>query len=130
MHFLLNLPLAAAAGKTEPLFGNQWLAIAVILVGITVFMMVIAVIGRWLAATHPDAPAPAPAPSPVTVADEGIPPQIFAAIAAAVYATLGQSVHIISAQHQLVAVQSSEEDARHQWAAEGRRQIYSSHRLR
>ena len=131
MHLSLSLPLAAAAGKPEVLFGNQWLALAAIVGGIAIFMFAIAAVGRWLAATHPDTSAPAPAPVPTATAaapvEEGISPQIFAAIAGAVYATLGHSARVVAAN---VAVEVELEDARHLWAAEGRRQIYSSHRLR
>ena len=130
MHLSITLPLAAATGKPEVLFGNQWLALGAILGGITVFILLVAAVGRWLAATHPDAPVPTPAPAPVAAApteQEGISPQIFAAIAGAVYATLGKSARVVAAN---VAVEAELEDARHLWAAEGRRQIYSSHRLR
>jgi hypothetical protein len=128
MHLSITLPLAAATGKPEVLFGNQWLALGAILAGITVFILLVAAVGRWLAATHPDAPAPTPAPvAAAPSADEGISPQVFAAIAGAVYATLGKSARVVAAN---VAVEAELEDARHLWAAEGRRQIYSSHRLR
>lgn len=129
MHLSITLPLAAATGKPEVLFGNQWLALGAILGGITVFILLVAAVGRWLAATHPDAPAPTPAPvaAAPAPAEEGISPQVFAAIAGAVYATLGKSARVVAAN---VAVEAELEDARHLWAAEGRRQIYSSHRLR
>lgn len=129
MHLSITLPLAAATGKPEVLFGNQWLALGAILAGITVFILLVAAVGRWLAATHPDTPAPTPAPvaAAPAPAEEGISPQVFAAIAGAVYATLGKSARVVAAN---VAVEAELEDARHLWAAEGRRQIYSSHRLR
>ena len=129
MHLSITLPLAAATGKREVLFGNQWLALGAILGGITVFILLVAAVGRWLAATHPDTPAPTPAPvaAAPAPAEEGISPQVFAAIAGAVYATLGKSARVVAAN---VAVEAELEDARHLWAAEGRRQIYSSHRLR
>ena len=129
MHLSITLPLAAATGKPEVLFGNQWLALGAILGGIAVFTLLVAAVGRWLAATHPDTPAPTPAPvaAAPAPAEEGISPQVFAAIAGAVYATLGKSARVVAAN---VAVEAELEDARHLWAAEGRRQIYSSHRLR
>jgi hypothetical protein len=69
------------------------------------------------------APAPAPAPSPAKapeadVIDEGV----LAAIAAAV-------AMIVREPHRIIAIQS---DAGSQlaWSAEGRRDIYHSHRIR
>jgi hypothetical protein len=38
----------------EPLFGNQWLALAVILAGVALFTLFVGVVGRYLASTHPD----------------------------------------------------------------------------
>ncbi len=128
MHLSITLPLAAATGKPEVLFGNQWLALGAMLAIIAVFLLVVAPAGPWHHATHPADPAAPPAPvAAAPSADEGISPQVFAAIAGAVYATLGKSARVVAAN---VAVEAELEDARHLWAAEGRRQIYSSHRLR
>lgn len=44
----------SGAPKDEVLFGNQWLALAVILAGVTVLTALVGLLGRWLAATHPD----------------------------------------------------------------------------
>ena len=67
-------PVLAQSG--QPLLGNQWLALFVILGSVTAFLLAIAAIGRWLAATHPDEPAKpvqpvvstesAPTPAPTT----------------------------------------------------------------
>jgi hypothetical protein len=113
-----TLAAVAAPAKFEPLFGNQWLALLVILAGIAVFMVAIAAFGRWLAAGHPDEPVP---PAPVAPSIE-----VFAAIAAAVAVTYGSRARITSVQPSTVVV-----DPGHlQWGAEGRRQIYSSHKVR
>jgi hypothetical protein len=112
----------------QPLFGNQWLALAVILVGVAVFMAVVAGAGRWLAATHTDAPPrPAPLPAP---AETGPGPEIMAVIAAAVAVTAGPRVRIASVQLAPPAAPPSVEMLMQQWSIEGRRQIYSSHQVR
>jgi hypothetical protein len=52
------LPLAAAVTEKPPaetiLFGNKWLALAVILAGVALLTVLVAALGRYLAATHPD----------------------------------------------------------------------------
>jgi Na+-transporting methylmalonyl-CoA/oxaloacetate decarboxylase gamma subunit len=63
----------------------------------------------------PAAAAPAPAPAP------GVPAEVLAAIAAAVHVTLGPGGRV-------AAVRSIPTDQ--DWAREGRRQIFASHRLR
>jgi len=121
----LTTPVLAEAAvvttKTtfEPLFGNQWLALLVILAGIAVFMFAVAAVGRWLAATHPDEPLP---PPPVVESAPSI--EVFAAIAAAIAVTFEGKARIASIQPVSI-------DSGHlQWSAEGRRQIYSSHKVR
>ncbi|MBI5380943.1 MAG: hypothetical protein HZA31_03485 [Opitutae bacterium] len=135
-----SLLLPLAAGKPyvdvgQPLFGNQWLALLVILAGIAVFLLVIAGIGRWLAATHPDTPKPVSAPVPaaapvpvVTATPQGPSPEVLAAIAAAVSTVLGARARI--AEVRLTATHPNIEALMQQWSLEGRRQIYSSHKLR
>jgi hypothetical protein len=119
MTTLLPTMLAEAAPvKFEPLFGNQWLALLAILAGIAVFMIAIAAFGRWLAAGHPEEPVE---PAPVAPSVE-----VFAAIAAAVAVTYGSRARISSVQPASVSVTSGHL----QWSAEGRRQIYSSHKVR
>ena len=65
--------------------------------------------------------APPPAPVGVPAATEGIDPATYAAIVAAVYCTLGTG-------HRIVGV-TSVVDAR-DWSREGRRDHFSSHRVR
>jgi hypothetical protein len=67
----------------------------------------------------PGKPAPAePVPPPEPALDAGV----LAAIAAAV-ATM------VRRPHRIIAVQP-ESEAQHAWSAEGRREIYHSHRVR
>lgn len=66
------------------------------------------------------APVPvAPAPVPVAPAPVGPSPELVAAIAAAVAVTVREA-------HRIIAIQPSAEG----WASEGRRAIFSSHRVR
>jgi len=133
-------PVLAQSG--QPLLGNQWLALFVILGSVTAFVMAIAAIGRWLAATHPNESAKAPQPTaphesvatapitpsaPAPVANPETSVEIFAAIAAAVAVTLGAKARV--AAINLVPSQPAPESTL-QWSLEGRRQIYSSHKVR
>lgn len=122
MPTLLHLPLAAAASF-------PWMNLVWILVGITVFLFAVAGVGRWLAATHPD-PEPrvrAASGSPISTAD--LSPEIAAAIAAAVHVTLGASAIVTSVSLQ-PAQPVSVEHLMLTWSLEGRRQIYTSHKVR
>jgi len=134
-------PVLAQSG--QPLLGNQWLALFVILGSVTAFLLAIAAIGRWLAATHPDEPAkpvqpvvatesvPSPTPTPAaplaTSTSSETPAEIFATIAAAVAVTLGARARVTAVN--LVTAQTAPESTL-QWSLEGRRQIYSSHKVR
>jgi hypothetical protein len=112
----------------RPLFGNQWLALLAVLAGVALFMVAIAVVGRWLAATHPEtpgraacaAPAAAPAPTPSN--------EIVAVIAASIAAHLGSRARITAIRPAPVG--PTVEMLMQQWSLEGRRQIYSSHQVR
>lgn len=129
-------PVLAAASNPEPLFGNQLYALAAVLVGVTVLLFAVAGFGRWLASTHPEAnAAPAAAPAAhatqpeASAVEAGPTAEVFAVIAAAVAATFGSKAHIAS----INSVPATDEDtpsARLQWSMEGRRQIYSSHKVR
>lgn len=135
----------AAADSFEvgrPLFGSQWLALLAVLALIAIFMAAVALLGRWLAATHPEPPAkPArPAPAPVVTAAVNHPPVVAAdvgsdtvkVILAAVAEFLGSRAHVSSIRCLGAAkpVAVSVEALMQQWSQEGRRQIYSSHKVR
>jgi hypothetical protein len=115
----------------QPLFGNQWLALLAILACISVFMIAVALVGRWLAATHPTAPVavknlvPVQEEAPLAVQMPSA--ELMVVISAAVSATLGRKVQIVgvSTLHP-----PSVESLMVQWSFEGRRQIYSSHKVR
>ncbi|MDX2187872.1 MAG: hypothetical protein SFV32_13130 [Opitutaceae bacterium] len=120
------------AASGQPLFGSMPLALLVVLSAVIVFTLLVAGLGRWLAATHPvgataTAVPQASAPSAVAepVAHE-IAPEEVAAIVAAVFATEGASARITAIKPPEVSVEALMQ----QWSLEGRRQIYSSHKLR
>ena len=117
-------PLLAEAG--HPLFGNAWLALLVVLVGVGVFMFAIAAIGRWLAATHPE-PLPRPSAATAGPGPAGPAPEILAVIAASIAASFGPRARIAAIQ---TAKPPNVEMLMQQWSLEGRRQIYSSHQVR
>ncbi|MDR0353460.1 MAG: hypothetical protein LBI02_08980 [Opitutaceae bacterium] len=136
MNLLLSLPVlatATAAVQNQPpvLFGHKGLALFVILAGVAVFIGLVALVGRRLGATHPDAPADAPAqtaPAPASVgADaDAEAPEVLAAIAASIYVMLGPKAKIMEVRTPAPSVEALMQ----MWALEGRRQIYTSHNFR
>ncbi|MDR0901764.1 MAG: hypothetical protein LBM92_03230 [Opitutaceae bacterium] len=139
MHHLLASPLlaaASAAGENSPavLFGNRALALTVILAGVAVFILLVALVGRVLAATHPDAAAApkfaakssAKAAAPVAPDIDSISPEVLAAIAASISVVLGPKARIAEIRTPAPSVEALMQV----WALEGRRQIYTSHNLR
>ena len=67
-------------------------------------------------------PKPSSEPEPLPIEDDGLSEGVVAAIAAAVHITLrGQP-------HQITSIRASRDNPN--WAAEGRREIFSSHRVR
>ena len=122
MPTILHLPLAATVSF-------PWMNLVWILVGITLLLFAVAGVGRWLAATHPD-PEPRVRPASVApVAPADLAPEIAAAIAAAVHVTLGDSATVTSVSLQ-TDQPVSVENLMLTWSLEGRRQIYTSHKVR
>jgi len=106
------------------------LAVVVVsVIGVTGLLFLIRGIGFWLAATHPAPEVPADMSSaPLSIkSGEAAYGVLAAVIAAAVHETMRSSVRIISI---VPARQPSVEMLMLQWSAEGRRAIYSSHRVR
>lgn len=119
MQNILHLPLAAT-----PAF--PWMNLLWVLVGIAILMFAVAGVGLWLAATHPDPePRVRPAPGPAVAATD-LAPEVAAAIAAAVHVTFGASAQVTSVSLQPASV----ENLMLTWSLEGRRQIYTSHKVR
>ena len=139
--------LAAAAAPLHggrPLFGHMGLALGAVLGAIAALLVLVALLGRWLAATHP---SPAPIPVPVVVANVGtpasirrlapdvgedVPPEIVPVVLAAMAEMFGGRARVASIR-RAVAVPvrvPSIEALMQEWSHEGRRQIYSSHKVR
>ncbi len=145
MFFATLLPLAAAEPFQigRPLFGHAGLALLAILGCVAGLLLVVALVGRWLAATHP-----APAPRAVVVADVVVPrpvarhaPEVSAGVAGeAVPVILAVVAELFGARARVAAIRPaatatpaavpSTEALFQQWTYEGRRQIYSSHKVR
>lgn len=141
----LMLPLAAVAEPLQagrPLFGHLSLALTAVLVAIAVLLALVAFLGRWLAATHP-----APAPVPVVVASlgtpasvrrlapdvaEDVPAEIVPVVLATVAEMFGGRARVASIRRASAAPirMPSIEALMQEWSHEGRRQIYSSHKVR
>ncbi|MFA5263354.1 MAG: hypothetical protein WC378_05970 [Opitutaceae bacterium] len=115
----------------QPLFGSQWLALLAILACIAVFLLVVALAGRWLAATHPATPVAAknqvPVQEEIPLAIQMPTPELMAVISAAVSATFGKKAQIVGVS---TLNPPTVESLMVQWSFEGRRQIYSSHKVR
>lgn len=125
MNPLNSLWLALAPG--QPLFGNQWLALLAMLGLVALFVVAVAGVGRWLAATHP-------VPPPRTVAVSGISSPdtsdaVLVVITAAVHHVLGARARV-AAVNVVPPSAPSVEGLMLQWSLEGRREIYTSHKLR
>ncbi len=120
---LLTLPLAA--GRPPP-----GVTILIVLAGIAVLMVAIAGFGRLLAATHPAPTPPRGAAGPLPSRNAPITPETLAAISAAVVTVLGHRAHVASVHLEPPSRAPSIEVLMGQWSLEGRRQIYSSHKVR
>jgi hypothetical protein len=138
-------PGIAAAGVLaggRPLFGSPGLALLAVLGAVGVLLVCVALLGRWLAATHPEptpravplvaairASAP-PIPPPDIAAD--VPAEIVPVLLAAVADVLGMRGRVVSIR--LVSTtriySPNIEALMQEWSHEGRRQIYSSHKVR
>jgi len=133
----------------RPLFGDQWLALLLVLGLIAIFIALVALLGRWLAATHPASPertttttiiettlplagtvAVALAASPAVTGE--VPAEFVPVIVAAIAATLGSVARVVSIAPytERAVVTPSIEALMQEWSYEGRRQIYSSHKVR
>ena len=121
---MISLLSIVLAEYHPPLFGNQWISFGVILAGLVVLLAAVAALGRRRAITPPDVP-PKPAVTP-TAATAGPSNETLAIIAACVAVTFGDRARIASVRPG----GSSLEMFRQQWSVEGRREIYSSHKIR
>ena len=137
--------MISLAAASSPFGAHQVYILLVVLAGVACLMVAIRLLGEVLARSHPEAPkrprpqrgALAKAPAPPTAerqvpelsvhAIPSIDPEILAVIAAA-------TSNVIKEPYRIVAVSSPRkppvESLMQVWSWEGRRQIYSSHRVR
>lgn len=135
----------------------NWGMVGWVLVGAIVFIVVVAAVGRAIAAAFPPNPehvssfrkpaapvapaapaAPAPAPvapaapvaaAPVPAPAAEISPEIMAVIAASVAVVLRGQKYAITGVSPAAAPSADIERLMSLWSLEGRRQVYSSHSL-
>ena len=127
--FLASAPVLAIASDAGPLETiKNVLLIAFLGIG-CVWLLLEArrnLITDYGKAAPAPAPIPAPAATPVDAprrsGGERPSPEVLAVLAAAVHSTLGGASRIVS-------ISSDDEDA-HTWAAEGRRAIYATRKVR
>lgn len=127
---------------------TTWSAIGWVILGTVIFLVLVAALGRGIAAAFPPKPehmssfkkpvtrsaAPAvpartPASIPALRAASDIPPEIMAVIAASVATVLqGQKYKVHNVR--LAAMKTPNiEHLMTEWSMEGRRQVYSSHQI-
>lgn len=122
---LLFFAQAVAAAGAAPSRTTAFVWTVVVVVAL---MLGIRFLGQYLAATHPDSPDVQK--QPVRKSSASTPPeneQLLAVIAAAVHVATGRPHRIVSVSP---ARPPSVESLMLQWSMEGRRAIYSSHRVR
>ncbi len=130
-----SLMLATAAGNPGILPpAEAWSLPALLAMGAGI-VLVLGLFGHWASSRSaarataqppPTEAAEAPRERPAEAADRTIPPEIRAVIAASVAAVCGPRARIVGlppiAPHSGFPLQT--------WAVEGRRQIYTSHKIR
>jgi len=122
MDILPTLPLAEAARL--PAGSLAW--VLAVIAGLALVL-----VWRWRVVQRESAPAAQPAPGlpAELISVAGIAPEIAAAIAAAVHETLGDGARVTSVTQQTEPVVAMETPTLI-WSLEGRREIYTSHRVR
>lgn len=125
--FLASGATVAAVADTGSLETIKNVLLVVFLVVGVVWLLIDA--RRNLIAAYGGAEAPAPQPTPAAQpiatpapAAGALPPEILAVIAAAVHATIGGPSRIVSI--------TGDDESAHSWAAEGRRAIYATRKVR
>lgn len=118
---ITSLPLAtqAMAGHIDFASNAQYqlVGIAIVMCALGALAVLVSILGRLLAPRKPVVAAPLPA------APAAIPPEVLAAIAAAVYDSL-------RTPHRILEVSQPPDPRLSAWSVEGRRQIFHSHTLR
>ncbi|MFO1448716.1 MAG: hypothetical protein U1F61_11220 [Opitutaceae bacterium] len=107
--------------------GAHWSNLFWVLLGVAVLMLMVRGLGEWLARGHP---------VERRLGEEAVPaveavltPEVMAVIATAVHATLGAKARVAGVTLATPSAPSVE-SLMLAWSLEGRRQIYSSHKVR
>jgi Na+-transporting methylmalonyl-CoA/oxaloacetate decarboxylase gamma subunit len=116
-------PLAAALPEHPALLESvayQLNGLIVVFGALASIWLALELIGRLFRRQGEAAPAAVPSPAPAAPAPVGVPPEVVAAVTAAVHVALGERVRVTA----VVPVPVTP------WAHEGRREIFTSHHLR
>lgn len=125
MPIFLSLPLAAIEAV-------PWVNLLWVILVLTVFTVAGAAIGRWssVARAEPGLPLrPASVPDEAASVRPDITPEIAAAITAAVHVAIGAPAEVTSVTLEPEAADGMGTPTL-VWSLEGRREIYTSHRVR
>ncbi|NJL19346.1 MAG: hypothetical protein HC901_03495 [Bdellovibrionaceae bacterium] len=115
------LPMLAEAAPV--LTGGRLAILLMVLAGTAVVMVLIRLGGNWLAATHPaENERPCPVDAGVAFTEEE-----WVLASAAVAAVIGRPCRVIAVSKPKAPVV---DHLMQVWSMEGRRQIYSSHKIR
>lgn len=124
----------------------SWSVIGWVILGSVLFLVLVAAIGRGIAAAFPPkpehmssfkkptskapaAPARTPAPIPAMRAESDIAPEVLAVIAAAVSTALQGQKYTVHGVRLTAMKAPNIEHLMTEWSLEGRRQVYSSHQI-
>jgi Na+-transporting methylmalonyl-CoA/oxaloacetate decarboxylase gamma subunit len=124
---LVLTPLVGLLGVDRPLIA-VFLGLFLLLACIWLVIDIRRQLAQTRAAAQPPAPPPPPPPAPVIMIapPEAVPGTLVAVIAAAVHCALGASARVVS----ITSASDAPGNAALAWSAEGRRAIYSSHKVR
>jgi hypothetical protein len=114
-------PLLAEAAPV--LTGGQLASLLMVLAGTAVVMVLIRLGGNWLAATHPEEQER----SRPAAGGAGLTEEEWVLASAAVAAVIGRPCRVLSVSKPKAPVV---DNLMQVWSMEGRRQIYSSHKIR
>ncbi len=132
LNAFLNAPMAAVAVDSRMTFAQdvayQSVGVIVVVGSLALIALLLVIFNRILRATGLSVSQPPlkndPLPAGAGAANaEELPADLRAAIAAAVYTTLGSS-------HKIVEIRASDSVLLQAWSMEGRRQIFQSHKFR
>ena len=123
---------ASAGGASAPILGADTAVLILLVAGLLFLAKTVFALRREVealkkaqraaapASPPQKSPPAAPAPAPAAHVEGGPPPEVRAAIAAAINVVLGNGVRVVSISNTSVLL----------WSQEGRRQVFQSHKVR